>query len=161
MSIVSYCKYLSGLIIQNEIILWLKKIYSRPIIYLTMYFDNDKLNLTQERISKIIDMHVDGKIDSQTYHFKLEEYKREQQSLMLEIKSYNSDNKVELFAAKEVLKLVSEAKELFMSSNFDEKQQLLRFFFSNLTLDAQKLDVELREPFNLMQNIQDRHIWRD
>ena len=34
---------------------------------------NEKLNLTRERISKLIDMHIDGKIDSETYHFKLEE----------------------------------------------------------------------------------------
>lgn len=35
---------------------------------------NQKLNLTKERISKLIDMHINGKIDSETYHFMLEEY---------------------------------------------------------------------------------------
>ena len=49
---------------------------------------NEKLNLTQERISKLIDMHIDGKIDAETYHFKLGEYKTEQQNFILEIKSY-------------------------------------------------------------------------
>jgi hypothetical protein len=115
---------------------------------LAQYQLNQKLNLTQERISKLIDMHIDGKIDAQTYHFKLEEYKRGQQKLILEIKSYDNGSKAELVTAKEVLDLAKNAKEIFMSSKLDEKQQLLRFFFSNLSLDDRKLDVELREPFN-------------
>lgn len=121
---------------------------------------NQKLNLTQERISKLIDMHIDGKIDAQTYHFKLEEYKREQQKLILEIKSYDSGSKAELITAKEVLNLAKNAKETFMSSKLDEKQQLLRFFFSNLSLDNEELDVELREPFNSIAKLQDQTIWR-
>jgi hypothetical protein len=83
-----------------------------------------------------------------------------QQNLTLEIQSYNTDSKIELVAAREVLELVQEAKEFFMSSKLDEKQQLLRFFFSNLTLNHEKLDLELREPFNLMANMHDQHIWR-
>jgi len=43
-------------------------------------------------------MHIDGKIEAETYHFKLEEYKREHQSTILKIESYNNDNKVELDA---------------------------------------------------------------
>lgn len=121
---------------------------------------NEKLNLTQDRISKLIDMHIDGKIDSDTYHYKLDEYKKEQQSLMLEIKSYSTDSRAELNAAREVLEMTNEAKELFMSSKLDEKQQLLRFFILNLTLTAEKLDVELSEPFNLIAKSCDRHVWR-
>jgi len=121
---------------------------------------NEKLNLTKERISKLIDMHIDGKIDSETYHFKLEEYKREQQSLTLELKSYSNGSKDELVAAQEVLDLTKQAKQIFKSSNLDEKQQLLSCFFSNLKLDREKLDVELREPFKTIATVQDQHIWR-
>lgn len=121
---------------------------------------NTKLNLTQERISKLIDMHIDGKIDAQTYHFKLEEYKQEQRTLILEIKSCEGGNKAELIAAKDVLDLAKNAKEIFMSSKLDEKQQLLGFFFSNLMLDHENLDVELREPFKNITATQDQHIWR-
>ncbi len=64
-------------------------------------------------------MHIDGKIDVESYHFKLEEYKREQQNLILEIKSYNNDNKVELIAARDILNLAKEAKSIFMSSKLD------------------------------------------
>jgi len=121
---------------------------------------NERLNLAQERISKLIDMHIDGKIDADTYHFKLEEYKREQQKLTLELKSYSGGSKEEVIAAQEVLELIQESKELFMSPNLDEKQQLLRCFYSNLELDREKLHVELREPFKTIATVQDQHIWR-
>ena len=121
---------------------------------------NERLNLTQERISKLIDMHIDGKIDSDTYHFKLEEYKREQQKLTLELKTYNGSSRKEVIAAQEVLELIQESKEIFVSSNLDEKQQLLRCFFSNLELNREKLHVELREPFKTIATVQDQHIWR-
>lgn len=146
----------------NEIVDYIEsdQIQQQEAIQLSQYQLNQKLNLTQERISKLIDMHIDGKIDAQIYHYKLEEYKREQQSLILEIKSYNMCNKAELIAAKDILDLAKNAKEIFMSSKFDEKQQLLGFFFSNLRLNHETLDVELREPFNLMANAQDQHEWR-
>lgn len=91
-------------------------------------------------------MHIDGKIDS-TYHFKLEEYKRDQKNLTQEIKSYSNNNKTELLAGREVLRLAQQAKEIFMSSKLDEKQQSLNFFFSNLKLNYGMLDAKLREPF--------------
>ena len=121
---------------------------------------NEKLNLTQERISKLIDMHVDGKIDVETYHAKLEEYKKDRQNLLLEIKSYSSDNKAELVAAKEILEISQEARELFESSKLNEKQQILKLFCSNLTLNDGKIDVELRMPFNTMAIMYDQPLWR-
>ena len=105
-------------------------------------------------------MHIDGKIDAQTYHFKLEEYKKEQQNLVLELKSYEPGSKVELIAAKEILYLAKNAREIFMSSKLDEKQQLLGLFFSNLELNNEKLDVVLREPFNNIAIMQDQTLWR-
>lgn len=79
---------------------------------------------------------------------------------MLEIKSYSTDSKLELVAAKEVLEMTRQVKDIFMSSKLYEKQQLLGLYFSNLMLNDEKFDVELRELFNLMANVQDQHIWR-
>jgi hypothetical protein len=121
---------------------------------------NQNLTLIQERISRLIDMHVDGKIDGQTYHMKLEEYKREQQTLTVQIKSYDSGTKAELIAAQEVLALAKQAKQIFMSSKLDEKQQLLGFFFSNLSLNAENIDLGMREPFKSMSKTEDQHVWR-
>ena len=57
-----------------------------------------------------------------------------------------------LIDLKTVLDLATQAKEWFESSNLDEKQRLLRFFYSNLKLDGENLHVELKEPFSSMAN---------
>lgn len=121
---------------------------------------NQKLELSKERISKLVDMHIDGKIDSVIYHTKLEEYKREQQKISLELESHSSSTHAEIITAQDVLHLAREAKQIFKSSNFDEKQQLLRFFFSNLQLNNENLDVQLRDPFQIIANSYNQHEWR-
>lgn len=121
---------------------------------------NRQLSVVKERISRLIDMHVDGTIDAQIYHMKLEEYKKEKNNIELQIKSYDTDGTTDGVIAREVLEIGRRAKEIFMSSKLEEKQQLLGFFFSNLQLDAEKLDLELREPFNLMGFHTDQTVWR-
>jgi len=119
-----------------------------------------RLTIVQDRLSKLIDMHIDGAIDGATYRMKLDEYTKEKLELSERLSGYKGLEKADLIAAKEVLELTQEAKELFLSSKLEEKQQLLGFFFSNFTLNDEKLDLELREPFRVMQKMQDQHVWR-
>lgn len=118
-----------------------------------------QLNITQDRISKLIDMHIDGKIDADIYHSKLDQYKKEQQKLTSDIKACSIDNKNEIVCAQEVLEITKDAKNIFMSSKLKEKQQLLSFFCSNLMLDVENLFVELKKPFDEIVNRGDQHIW--
>lgn len=106
-----------------------------------------ELDQIQGRLSKLIDMHLDGGIDSETYHLKLEEYKKRQREITSEMKAHVNADETCLITAKTVLDLAKRAKEIFISSKMPEKQQLLNFVFSNLKLDGKKLLVTLREPF--------------
>ena len=93
-------------------------------------------------------MHLDGKIDPETYHTKLEEYKQRQRTLTTEVNTYDASPNTSIITAKTVMELAQQAKELFMSSKLNTKQQILRCIFSNLRLTDEKLLIELREPFN-------------
>jgi site-specific DNA recombinase len=55
-----------------------------------------------------------------------------------------------LITIKVVTDLARRAKEIFMSSNLDEKRELLNFVFSNLKLREKRLLVTLREPFSIL-----------
>jgi site-specific DNA recombinase len=107
-----------------------------------------ELDAIQSRLSKLIDMHLDGDMDSDTYHTKLDEYKKRQREITSEMKAHVNADETCLLTAKTVLDLAKKAKELFMSSKLEEKQQLLNFVFSNLKLDGKRLSVTLREPFS-------------
>jgi hypothetical protein len=92
-------------------------------------------------------MHLDGGIDSETYHSKLEEYKKRQREITSEMQAHVNADETCIITAKTVLDLAKRAKELFMSSKLGEKQQLLNFVFSNFQLEGKRLLVTLREPF--------------
>jgi hypothetical protein len=53
--------------------------------------------------------------------------------------------------ANTVLSLASRARDIFESSEVDEKRQLLNFVFQNLELKEKKLSVTLREPFKIIK----------
>jgi hypothetical protein len=51
-----------------------------------------------------------------------------------------------------VLSLAQRSREIFESSEVDEKRQLLKFVFQNLELKDKKLSITLREPFKMIKD---------
>ena len=63
-----------------------------------------------------------------------------------------------------VMKLASQARELFESSEVGEKRQLLNFVFQNLLLDEKTLLITAHEPFLAMMQYKQCPMnwrWRD
>ncbi len=54
--------------------------------------------------------------------------------------------------ANMVLSLAQRSREIFKSSEVEEKRQLLNFVFQNLELKGKKLSVILREPFKIIKD---------
>lgn len=105
-------------------------------------------------------MHVDGSIDAEAYKLKREEYKQRQQEINAELENHTTDNDGDyIITAQVILDLARRAKEIFVSSNLNEKQQMLKFFYSNLQLSGKNLLVELHEPFFSMSKTDDQTVW--
>jgi hypothetical protein len=134
----------------EDIISYLKQAYSHEQEFFKHSQETlrKELDTIQTRLSKLVDMHLDGALDSDTYNVKLEEYKKRQREITSEMKAHVNADETCLITAKTVLDLAKRAKELFMSSKLEEKQQLLNFVFSNLKLDGKRLAVILKEPFS-------------
>ncbi len=62
--------------------------------------------------------------------------------------------------AKYVLDLTSRAYELFMSSEVEEKRQLIKLVLQNLSLKDDKLVWEAHKPFDLILECSERQLWR-
>ena len=71
---------------------------------------------------------------------------------------FNADESC-LITAQMVLDLARRAGQIFESSKVPEKQQFLNFVVSNLKLDGEKLDLELKEPFNVLARMGDQREW--
>ena len=65
---------------------------------------------------------------------------------------YTVANENAHITANTVLSLASRARDIFESSEVDEKRQLLNFVFQNLELKEKKLSVTLREPFKMIKD---------
>ena len=63
-------------------------------------------------------------------------------------------------AAKYVLALVNRAYDLFMSSEVEERRQLIKLVLSNLRVDDEKVLWDVQKPFDLIANCTDRIGWR-
>ena len=97
----------------------------------------------------MIDEHLDGNIEAGIYQQKLQEYKKRQKEITREMEAHIDADETCLLTIKTVVDLARRAKEIYLSSNFDEKQELLNLVFSNLKLRDKRLLVTLREPFSL------------
>lgn len=109
--------------------------------------EQDKI---QRRIGQIYDDKLDGIIDETMYLEKVREYKGRQAEILEEMKRHEEADKNFHVTANMVMKLAARARELFESSEVDEKRQLLNFVFQNLQLDEKTLLVDTHEPFTAM-----------
>lgn len=113
----------------------------------TLRKEQDKI---QQRISRMYDDKLDELIDEQMYQEKIKEYKARQQEIISQMSRHVKADETFHLTANMVLHLARRAREIFESSEVEEKRQLLNFVFQNLKLEGEKLVVELREPFNLI-----------
>ena len=111
-----------------------------------------ELDKLQNRLSKMYDDKLDGVIDDELYQQKFKEMKARQQEIVAKMQRHVKADETFYITANAVLSLASRAKELFESSEVDEKRQLLNFVFQNLSLDGKKLVHTLREPFSMIMN---------
>ncbi len=133
----------------TKIVTYLKQSYANQQAFLenAQKILRKELDTIQSPLSKLVDMHLDGTIDPETYKIKLEEYKKRQREITLEMQAHVETDESCLITVETVLSLANNARHWFERSNLEEKQRLLRFVYSNLQLDGENLLLELKEPF--------------
>ncbi len=91
------------------------------------------------------DLHEfgDGVIDEKLYLEKVREYKTRQFEIADEMKNHEKADQNFYVTANMVLNLAARAKEIFLSSEVDEKRQLLSLVFQNLQLRGVNLSVSV------------------
>ncbi len=109
----------------------------------------------EARVKKMYEDRLDGRITDEMYDNLLREYKSKQAEILEQMKDHSDADEQFYISANAVLNLAKRAKEIFMSSEVDEKRQLLGFLLSNCVLNEKTLGFTLRSPFNLMATLSD------
>lgn len=136
----------------DEITNYLKEIHSSASVFhresmQSLRKEQDKL---QQRIGKMYDDKLDGLIDEKLYLEKVKAYKSRQLEILEEMKRHEVADEHYYITANTVLNLASRAREIFESSEVNEKRQLLNLVFQNLQLRDVNLSVQVTEPFKTM-----------
>ena len=136
--------------------------YLREIHHFESRFHKDSLSALrkeqdriQRRIGQIYDDKLDGLIDQVMYLEKVKEYKKRQAEIVDEMKRHKKADRCFYVTANRVLNLAARAKEIFESSEVDEKRGLLNLVFQNLELRDVSLSVQVHEPFKMMMDFKD------
>lgn len=120
--------------------------------------ERDKI---QKRLSQIYDDKLDGLIDEKLYLEKVREYKKRQIKIAEEMKNHEKADQNFYITANMVMNLAARAREIFESSEVDEKRELENLVFQNLKLEGKKMLTEVREPFSTMIGYKDHPTnWR-
>ncbi len=89
------------------------------------------------------------------YDSFLREYKTKQAEILEQMQSHSDADEQFYLTANMTLNIAKRAKEIFASSEVDEKRQFLGFLLQNCELNEKKLEFSMRSPFNLLLNNDD------
>jgi site-specific DNA recombinase len=117
------------------------------------YFSNSIAQLRKEydgmkgKLDTLYRDRLDGRITAERYDELATNLERRQQDLNDQLVKLTSGNKSFLVSESYLLDLCQRAASLFDCSNYELRQQLLSFMFSNIELNDQKLSYKLNDPF--------------
>lgn len=135
-----------------EVTSYLKKIHESESLFHTdslaaLRKEQDKI---QKRINQMYDDKLDGLIDEKMYLDKVKDYKARQIEIAEQMVRHEKADQNFYVTANMVMNLAARAREIFESSEVDEKRQLLNFVFQNLKLDGKNLSIDTCEPFTTL-----------
>ena len=107
-----------------------------------------------------MDLLLDGTIERAEFEDKKAKIRTDQIGLEDNIAGARAGDDSFKDSMLTMLSLASEAYDLFKTSNTSLRRELVNRVFVNLKLDGGKLRYTLREPFDRMFNLTDRHGWQ-
>lgn len=141
-----------------EVTTYLKKIHESESLFhteslTTLRKEQDRV---QKRINQMYEDKLDGLIDEKMYLDKIKDYKARQGEIIEQMVRHEKADHNFYVTANMVMNLATRAKEIFESSEVDEKRQLLDLVFQNLQLKDGSLSFSVREPFLTMLDFKNR-----
>lgn len=99
------------------------------------------------------------RITKDVYDKKHQDYHDKIQLLNIELEEHDKGNHDYQTTVTTVFSLARRAKEIFESSDPNEKRVFLNYLLQNPTVSEKKLEFTLRSPFNLVLEMSGRPNW--
>ena len=115
----------------------------------------DEYSKYDERIRKMYVDKLDGRITDEMYDSLLREYKEKQAEILAQMQDHSDADEQFYLTANITLNIAKRAKEIFESSEVEEKNQFLRYLLQNCTQNGKNLEFAMVSPFNLIAQYHD------
>ncbi len=124
----------------------------------------DKLVSEQKTLTKMLDnLYLDklkGRITESEYDKFYTSLRDQALDITIRLEQLQEAENNYFVTAKYLLELSNRAHELFMSSEVEEKRQLIKLVLSNLVIKDEKLVWEAHKPFDIILDCSERQVWR-
>jgi len=103
---------------------------------------------------------LEGKIPESRYEKFSQVLEERMDDIDMRLEKLRGAEKNYYITAKYLLDLADRAYELFISSEVEEKRQLINLVLSNLRIEGEKVVYDVNKPFDAIVNYQDGKLWR-
>ena len=107
-----------------------------------------EISIAKTRKDKLLNLHLDEKIDSQTFEIKWIDLEAELSKKEAELSNLKGSSEKTIISINLLIKIIKNAKSLYKSSSFEEKRMLLKLLCSNFFLDEKNLIISIRKPLS-------------
>lgn len=147
--------------ILDEIVATLNELHQDKIDFHNKHFE--ELTREQKKITKMLDnLYLDklqGRITESEYDRFYQSLRAQATDLSIQIARLQEAEDNYYIVSKHLLNVASRAYDVFLSSEVDEKRQLIKLVLSNLRLDAEKLVWDAHKPFDLLLKCANDRLW--
>jgi site-specific DNA recombinase len=124
----------------------------------------DKLNNEQKMLTKMMDnLYLDklkGRITDSEYDRFYQSLRDQMTDITIRLEQLQEAEDNYYTTAKHVLELTNRAYDLFVSSEVEEKRQLIKLILSNLRIEGKNMLYDVQKPFDLILKTADSKLWR-
>jgi site-specific DNA recombinase len=140
----------------------LTEVHENKIAFQTKQFD--ALTREQKEVTKMMDnLYLDklkGRITESAYDRFYQKFRDQITDISIRLEQLQEAEDHYYITVKYLLELTTRAYDLFMSSEVEEKRQLIKLVLSNLRLKGETLVYDAHQPFDLILKSTDQQLWR-
>ena len=112
-----------------------------------------KIDRTKERLNKLFNVWIDGKIDDDLYNKKSAEFQTELDALDYRLTSLNKSDIEVVNFSKKILELFKAAPDLYLRGSIESKQDLIKLLCSNFLWDGENITITIKKAFQPLVEI--------
>ena len=108
--------------------------------------------IATQRIDKLYDDKIDCRISAEFYNKKLEQYKKEQDSVLDSLNKHRNASLKYFEMGVTVIEIAKQAREIYLNPRrtVEQKRMLFSFLFSNPKINGKNIEISYQKPFDLI-----------